>query len=296
MPWLAVSVSVPGELADEWSDILLDLGAVSTSIEDAEAGSADEQPVFGEPGSAEQVLWEHNRIVALFDATQDAGALLAAFAAAIGMHPPDWRVDTLADQDWIRTTQADLKPIHVSDRLWIVPSWHTPPAPEAINLHLDPGLAFGTGSHPTTRLCLRWIDSQLRAGESLLDYGCGSGILAIAARLLGAGPVRGVDIDPVAIVAARDNALRNEVEIDFVAPEQEDPSRYDVVVANILTNPLRALAPLLAARNVPAGRLVLSGILSTQAEDIRLAYAPWYDLHTFAEDEGWICLSGMRKP
>jgi ribosomal protein L11 methyltransferase len=209
----------------------------------------------------------------------------------------------LEESDWVRLTQSQFDPIRISQRLWIVPTWHTPTDPTAINIALDPGLAFGTGSHPTTRLCLRWLDANIKGGESVLDYGCGSGILAIAAIKLGSGSAIGVDLDAQAVVASRDNALANQVRADFYLPEAcpelgrrgVSLSQYDVVVANILTNPLRALAPLLAGATKTGGRIVLSGILAEQAEEVMRIYAQWFDLAPAVLEDGWCCLSGAKR-
>jgi ribosomal protein L11 methyltransferase len=195
----------------------------------------------------------------------------------------------------VRLTQAQFDPIRISERLWIVPTWHTPTDPSAINIALDPGLAFGTGSHPTTRLCLRWLDTNIQGGESLLDYGCGSGILAIAAMKLGACSAVGVDVDAQAVQSSRDNAIANQVLADFYLPDAASLTQYDVVVANILTNPLRALAPLLAEATRSGGRIVLSGILAEQADDVMRIYAQWFAMSPAIIEDGWVCLSGIKQ-
>ena len=200
----------------------------------------------------------------------------------------------VVEQDWVRATQAQFAPLHIHDRLWIVPSWCEPPNPSAINVTLDPGLAFGTGSHPTTRLCLEWLARELTRGASVLDYGCGSGILAIAAARLGAGRVAGVDVDPQAVDAARANAAANRVAATFTLPGAL-AGMFDVVVANILANPLVSIAADLAARVRDGGHIVLSGILETQAEAVMTAYRGWFNIAVSASDDGWIALAGTRR-
>jgi ribosomal protein L11 methyltransferase len=210
------------------------------------------------------------------------------------MDLPPIDLEEIPEQDWVRLTQAQFEPIRINERLWIVPSWHTPPDPSAINLELDPGLAFGTGSHPTTRLCLEWLCANTPAGGSLLDYGCGSGILAIAAAKLGAAEVVGVDIDPKALEAAADNAARNQVALRLQHTAQALPQQFDVVVANILTNPLCVLAPALCAHLGSGARIALSGVLAPQAEQVIAAYAPWVQLAVGGSQEGWVRLEGRR--
>ncbi|MCC6197698.1 MAG: 50S ribosomal protein L11 methyltransferase, partial [Burkholderiales bacterium] len=197
----------------------------------------------------------------------------------------------VADEDWVRKTQAQFGPIEVAPGLFIVPTWSQPPDPAAVNIRLDPGLAFGTGSHPTTRLCLAYLRTALRGGESVLDYGCGSGILAIAAARLGASRVTGVDVDPQALGASAANAQANAVAAAFVSPEELPPGRFDVVVANILANPLVLLAPVLCARVAPHGRIALSGVLAEQADAVAAAYAPWFTLAATEASDGWVLLS-----
>ncbi|MGA9163521.1 MAG: 50S ribosomal protein L11 methyltransferase [Thiobacillus sp.] len=296
MPWQSVRILVDSKQAEPLSDALMEAGALSVSLEDADAGTADETPLFGEPDYPTAELWAHSVAVVLLEADADVAATLAAAARLAGITAPtDYTVDNVADEDWVRLTQSQFDPIPISPRLWIVPTWHDAPDSSAINLKLDPGLAFGTGSHPTTRLCLRWLDEHLSGGETLLDYGCGSGILAIAAAKLGAARVDGVDIDAQAVTASRDNAALNEVTAHFCLPGELAPGQYDIVVANILTNPLKGMAPLLAGRVRPGGRLVLSGILAEQAGDVMAVYREWFAFDVPALDEGWVRLSGIKQ-
>jgi len=305
MAWLTLIVDTDAEHAEALSDALLEHGALSVDLLDADADTPDEQAIFGEPGEPPPGVWQHNRVSALFDADRDVAKILRAAANSIGLTQlPVHSITTLDDQDWVRLTQSQFEPIRISNRLWIVPSWHTPSDPDAINIVLDPGLAFGTGSHPTTRLCLRWLDNNLQGGESVLDYGCGSGILAIAALKLGAASALGVDVDAQAVIASRDNAVANQVEqAEFYLPNAcPEPSRrdapkatYDLVVANILTNPLRLLAPLLAAATKQGGQIVLSGIHEAQAEDVMNIYQQWFDLNAPIFEDGWTCLSGRKR-
>ncbi len=296
MAWQALKIAADAKTAESLSDALMDLGALSVSIEDAHAGTENEQEIFGEPGEPPAGVWQDARINALFEADADLPAMVAAAAQAAGLEvAPTFEVEAVEEQDWVRQTQAQFAPIPISPRLWIVPTWHESPDPAAINLILDPGLAFGTGSHPTTRLCLQWLDRNLRGGETVLDYGCGSGILAIAALKLGAGQVIGVDIDPQAIQASLFNAQQNQVDAKFYLPNDAPSVCVDVVVANILTNPLKMLAPMLANAVRPGGRIVLSGILSHQADAVLAVYRTWFDIEVADESEGWSCLSGIRK-
>ncbi|CAG0991696.1 MAG: 50S ribosomal protein L11 methyltransferase [Rhodocyclales bacterium] len=294
--WLSVAFATDAEHAEALSDALLARGALSVGVEDADAGTERETPQFGEPGHSPAPLWAHSRIVALFDKAADVPLIAAAAAgeAGLGATPP-YDITEVAEQDWVRLTQSQFEPIRINERLWIVPSWHEAPDPQAINLELDPGLAFGTGSHPTTRLCLEWLCSHVQAGASVLDYGCGSGILAIAAAKLGGARVVGVDIDDNALVAAAGNAGRNHATVQLAHSRHPLDMSFDIVVANILTNPLCVLAPLLTERARPGALIALSGILSAQAEQVRQAYRPAFDLTVWAEREGWILLEGVRK-
>jgi ribosomal protein L11 methyltransferase len=295
MSWLSLTVNADAAYAESLSEALLQLGALSVDMHDADADTPQEQAIFGEPGEPPASLWSHNCVTALFadDSAVEDILLQACHAAGLSQVPPH-HITPLQDNDWVRLTQSQFEPIRISQRLWIVPTWHTAVDASAINIVLDPGLAFGTGSHPTTRLCLRWLDENLRAGESVLDYGCGSGILAIAALKLGAGSAYGVDVDAQAVQSSRDNALANQVIASFSLPDGTLQAS-DIVVANILTNPLKVLAPLLASATRQGGRIVLSGILGEQAEDVMHVYAQWFNLDPAIREDGWACLSGIKK-
>jgi ribosomal protein L11 methyltransferase len=295
MPWQELRLTTDSAHAEAYSDALFDLGALSVSIEDAAAGTSDEKPIFGEPGEPVDQLWDTSIVLALFEADAEVALIVAAAANQLGQVEPKFEVVIVEEQDWVRLTQSQFDPIPISPRLWITPTWHECPDPAAVNIQLDPGLAFGTGSHPTTRLCLQWLDANLKGGETVLDYGCGSGILAIAAMKLGAGPTDGIDIDAQAMIASEQNAEQNGVKGRFFLPDAAPAQTYDVVVANILTNPLKALAPLLAGRCRAGGQIVLSGILAEQAHEIVAIYGEWFDFVAPKEHEGWVCLAGVRK-
>ncbi|MDX5446479.1 MAG: 50S ribosomal protein L11 methyltransferase [Zoogloeaceae bacterium] len=295
--WISVTLQAEANQAESLSEALMDAGALSVSIEDADAGTEAEKPQFGEPGHLPAALWDHSRVVALFDTTTPLERALAEASAAVGLAAvPPFTCEEVAEQNWVQLTQSQFDPIRITDRMWIVPSWHDAPDNDAINIELDPGMAFGTGSHPTTRLCLEWLCESVTEGSSVLDYGCGSGILGIAAARLGAGDVLGIDIDEKAVEAARDNAERNHVSLRLQHSGQPLGEQFDIVVANILTNPLKVLAPLLAARVAPGGRIALSGVLAEQADDVIAAYAPFVSLEVGATHEGWARLQGHRPP
>ncbi len=296
MSWLTLSVRAEASHAEALSESLLAHGALSVDMLDADADTPDEQAIFGEPGEPTSSVWQHNLINALFEQDADVESILLTCYDELGITAPaEHTIETLEENDWVRLTQSQFEPIRISDRLWIVPTWHKASDPSAINIALDPGLAFGTGSHPTTRLCLRWLDGHIQGGETVLDYGCGSGILAIAAMKLGASSTVGVDIDPQAVIASRDNADANHVQADFFTPDGVQLTQYDVVVANILTNPLRALAPLLSNAAKSGGRIVLSGILADQADEVMRIYAQWFGFAPAVIEDGWCCLSGVKR-
>ena len=306
MSYRELVFTVVAETAEPLGDALLELGALSVTVEDDAAGGYDENPLYGEPGLSPEVqAWDRSSVIALFNPEIDESGsaefipeLLASLKeAGFLLNPPQEKI--VEEQDWVRLTQSQFAPIQIGERIWVVPSWHDAPTdPNAICLAVDPGLAFGTGSHPTTHLCLLWLEQQTHLqNQSLLDYGCGSGILAIAAAKLGCSPVIGTDIDPQAMVAARSNAEINNTKIRFVLPNEDAPelaaeTKYDIVMANILANPLQVLAPALVNKMKVGGRIVLSGVLARQAEEVIATYSQWLKLSVWKESEGWVCLHG----
>ncbi|WP_278443624.1 50S ribosomal protein L11 methyltransferase [Pseudomonas oryzihabitans] len=290
MSWLQVRLALTPAQAETYEDLMLELGAVSVTFMDAE-----DQPIF-EPDLGTTPLWSQTHLLALFEGDTDAAALEQRVQLlANGLV---YEVERLEDQEWERSWMDNFQPMRFGQRLWIVPSWHEAPEPEAVNLLLDPGLAFGTGTHPTTSLCLQWLDGEPVQGLQVLDFGCGSGILAIAALLLGAARAVGTDIDVQALEASRENANRNGIDparfpLYLPADLQGEPA--DVVVANILAGPLVGLAEQITRLTRIGGRLALSGILAEQAEDVRAAYAGCFDLEPTATLDGWVRISGTRR-
>jgi len=295
MSFVALRFDVAAADADRWSDALLDAGALSIDAADPFAGTDGESPIFGEPSEAPRGWWHVTRLTALCAGDADPVSVVRSAADALAFAEPPFERYRVPDRDWVRATQAQFAPLRITDALWIVPSWCSPPCPDATNILLDPGLAFGTGAHPTTRLCLRFLADELKRRDSVLDYGCGSGILAIAAAKLGADRVVGVDIDLQAISASIENARANGVRARFMHVDALREEGFAVVVANILANPLRVLAPALAARTHDGGRIALSGILATQADAVAHHYAPWFDVAVRAADDGWVLLTGVRR-
>ena len=291
---------LPEALVEPVSEALVDeLDALSVSVADGDAGTAAEQALFGEPGMpAPKEGWLRSDVTALFatetEATEAATLLLAQDWA------PDMQVLAIrevAEQDWVRLTQSQFAPVEITPSFWIVPSWHEAPAAASTVIRLDPGLAFGTGTHPTTRMCLRWTARQAgtlaATWQRVLDYGCGSGILAIGAALHGAQGIDAVDIDEAAVVATRANAQANGVALQAGLPDAARGA-YPLVLANILATPLKLLAPLLAGHVAPGGHLVLAGILDRQADELKAAYAPWLALDVADSEDGWILMTARR--
>lgn len=291
MTLTALILDLSGREADSLSDALLEAGALSVSCEEVRpAGGAPDPSEPGEPAS-----WPRIRLTALCGSEQVPEQLLRQACKASGVAMLEHRVSNVPDEDWVAKSRNAFGPIRVSRRLWVVPSWSAPPEVDAVNLVLDPGLAFGTGSHATTRLCLRWLENRIAGGETVLDYGCGSGILAIAALKLGAKRAVGIDIDSDAVAIARVNAERNGVEGEFLEGGAPLTFTADLVVANILANPLKVLAPILSERCRQGGRIALSGVLAEQAAEVERCYAPWITFATPEQEEGWVCLSGIRQ-
>jgi ribosomal protein L11 methyltransferase len=292
MPWLQVRLAISPAQAETYEDALLEVGAVSVTFMDAE-----DQPIF-EPELNTTPLWTHTHLLALFEADTDAQAVFAHLQLLTDAQLPEHHAEVIEDQDWERSWMDNFHPIRFGQRLWIVPSWLDAPEPDAVNLLLDPGLAFGTGTHPTTALCLEWLDGQPLQDCEVLDFGCGSGILAIAALLLGAKHAVGTDIDVQALEASRDNAGRNGIADDsfpLYLPEDLPAQQADVLVANILAGPLVSLAPQLSTLVKSGGRLALSGILAEQGEEVAAAYAADFDLDPIANRDGWVRISGRRR-
>jgi ribosomal protein L11 methyltransferase len=300
MAWLLLKIEATEQNADAISDALMDIGALSASIEDANAETAAEQAIFGEPSSADiqytpPGIWQQNIVTAMFDENVDVEKTIEALCDETGINSFQYHTETIAEQDWVRATQAQFDPIKITDKLWIVPTWHDAPNANAINIMLDPGLAFGTGSHPTTSLCLAWLSQQNLKDNSVLDYGCGSGILAIAASKLGACPVSGVDIDSQAIVSSTYNAQQNQVDVNFINADSFNHQVFDVVVANILSSALMVLAPALAKYCKSGGKLALSGILQEQNEMLIARYSEWFNMDAPTQKDAWVLLTGTKK-
>lgn len=310
MGWLSLKIESKGNNAELISDALMELGALAASIEDANAETPDEQPIFGEPGDPPPGIWQQNVVSALFDEDIIAADVVQALKQATGISELNYATEFIAEQDWVRATQSQFEPIRIREDLWIVPTWHSAPNPQALNIVLDPGLAFGTGSHPTTHLCLSWLADHVQAQHTVLDYGCGSGILAIAAKKLGAAQVVGVDIDKQAIQSSHFNAEQNEVHALFYLPGaksdsaqsalQKDPNnplnvQYDLVVANILSSALTVLAPLLASACKSGGEIALSGILREQTGQVSNIYAEWFTMHPPVYMGDWVLLTGVKR-
>jgi ribosomal protein L11 methyltransferase len=290
-----LSLLCPENVVDLVSEAVMELGAVSVSVEDADAGTESERALFGEPNMPiEHTAWAHSRLNALFSEEGNAREALSILTLQDffeGCHAVT--ISSIPEQDWVRITQSQFAPIAVTDNFFIVPTWCEPPTAAKQIIRLDPGLAFGTGTHPTTFMCLRWIAAQATQGIPLgrtLDYGCGSGILAIAAKKFGATPVCAVDIDPAAIAAAGENARANEAALDLGLPDLASGS-YDTVLANILASPLKVLAPLLCGHVAKGGRLVLAGILERQTDELKAAYAPYVKLEVADTMDGWVLMA-----
>ena len=295
----------PAASVEPVCDLLMDeLDALSVSVEDADADSDAEHALFGEPGMpAAAAGWARSTLSALFATEQAAEQAATLLLAAHGETAEQGGVVVQAmaamlDQDWVRLTQSQFAPVEITPTFWVVPSWHQPPAGATQVVRLDPGLAFGTGTHPTTRMCLRWLATHpaAHAARRVLDYGCGSGILAIGAALVGAADIDAVDIDTAAVQATHDNAVRNGVSLTLLKPGLPDAAQglYDTVLANILATPLKLLAPLLAAHVAPGGWLVMAGILERQADEVAAAYAPGLDVQVADREDGWVLMTAMR--
>ncbi|AUV17720.1 50S ribosomal protein L11 methyltransferase [Aeromonas caviae] len=290
MPWIQIRINATAKTADKVSNMLLGRGAQAVTFMDAK-----DVPVY-EPMPGETPLWGETEVMGLFDAETDPAPTITFFQQIFG-EDVGYKVEQLEDKDWVREWMDHFHPMQFGERLWICPSWRDVPNPDAVNVMLDPGLAFGTGTHPTTALCLQWLDGLDLAGKTVVDFGCGSGILGIAALKLGAARVIGIDIDPQAIQASRDNAERNGVadQIELYLPaDQPQDLEADVVVANILAGPLRELAPLIAGHGKAGSLMALSGVLESQAPELETIYGQWFEMDPTAVKEEWCRLSGRK--
>ena len=292
MPWLQLRTTSRLRPPTEVENALLDAGALSVTLED----NAN-QPLL-EPMPGETPLWDNVRVTGLFEASIDTAAISKRLENQLKILPSDLHWEILEDKDWEREWMVRYQPINCGKQLWICPSWLQPPEPDAINLLLDPGMAFGTGTHPTTLLCLQWLDSLNLSDTEIIDYGCGSGILAIASLLLGAETATCIDIDPLALAVTTENARRNNIEDHRIKVGLPDASIWkpaDIVIANILAGPLTALAPLLASLTNSTGKLCLSGVMDTQADEVMSSYQPWFDFDPIAHNEQWVRLTVSKR-
>ena len=289
MAWIQFIFNSSPDAAEALADALSEAGASAVTFQD----NAD-QPIY-EPPIGETPLWSATQVIALFDATTREDTMRLAVESFLDGELPPFKMEAVEDKDWERAWMDNFQPMCFGDKLWIVPSWHQPPQPGAINIMLDPGLAFGTGTHQTTALCLQWLDKANVTGKTVIDYGCGSGILGIAAALLGAERVIAVDTDPQALQATKDNAERNNIAIETYFPETCPPLQCDLLLANILAGPLMQLAPLFAKLTQRWGDIVLSGILESQAEEVSMTYQPFFAMQKAKQFDDWIRLSGVRN-
>lgn len=294
MSFKQLKIKVDSEKADLLGDAFFAEDALSVSVEDQFEGTEFEEPIFNEPGMEVEKLWQHSLLVVLLTEDCDIDQIVSNVQKKTKL-TFDYEIENIDDQDWVRLTQSQFEPIKITDKLFIVPSWHELPIANATGIILDPGLAFGTGSHPTTFMCLEWLAKNVSATDNLLDYGCGSGILAITAAKLGAKKVTGVDIDKQAIESSLYNAEVNQTQVNFFLPDKFNPATYDIVIANILSNPLRMLASALSGYVCKGGKIVLSGILDSQIEEMSSIYQEWFDMQVYKVMDGWVCLEGIKR-
>jgi len=295
MSWTNLIVQTGKKDVDLISDYLIELGAVSISIEDTNLNQNNEELIFGEPHNQIEQFWKNNTVKALFENTIDIELIKACLNNKFNTTDSSFIITNIQDQDWVKLTQSQFLPICIHKKLWVIPTWHKIQDKESINLILDPGLAFGTGAHPTTRLCLLWLLQKVSGDLTVLDYGCGSGVLSIAAKKMGAKKVFGVDIDAQAIKASKENAKKNDVEIFWNNTKNKIHYKTDLVVANILSSALSVLAPALAEHCNKKGKIALSGILEVQEEEIKKIYSKWFDFESTKNKDGWILISGIKR-
>ena len=294
MAWINLTFFAEEKDIDLLSEALETRGALSIFIQDKNLNNSDEELIFGEPHSGPNKFWATNQIQALFNDSLDIKEIQDELILNFKDIDFKFTASSVSETDWVKLSQSQFKPICIKNRINIVPSWHKINNPKLINIILDPGLAFGTGAHPTTHLCTEWLIDNVSKEKKVLDYGCGSGILAIAAFKLGAKMVKGVDIDPQAIIASKENGNVNECNIDWLNTNEDFKFQTDLLVANILSSALSVLAPLLASYCAPKGKIALSGILESQENQIKKIYAPWFIFEKTLKNNGWVCLSGVK--
>ena len=294
MAWINLTFFAEEKDIDLLSEALETRGALSIFIQDKNLNNSDEELIFGEPHSGPNKFWATNQIQALFNDSLDIKEIQDELILNFQDIDFKFTASSVSETDWVKLSQSQFKPICIKNRINIVPSWHKINNPKLINIILDPGLAFGTGAHPTTHLCTEWLIDNVSKEKKVLDYGCGSGILAIAAFKLGAKMVKGVDIDPQAIIASKENGNLNECNIDWLNTNEDFKFQTDLLVANILSSALSVLAPLLASYCAPKGKIALSGILESQENQIKKIYEPWFNFEKTLKNNGWVCLSGVK--
>ena len=294
MAWINLTFFAEEKDIDLLSEVLETRGALSIFIQDKNLNNSDEELIFGEPNSGPNKFWATNQIQALFNDYVDIKEIQDELILNFQDIDFKFTASSVSETDWVKLSQSQFKPICIKNRINIVPSWHKINNPKLINIILDPGLAFGTGAHPTTHLCTEWLIDNVSKEKKVLDYGCGSGILAIAAFKLGAKMVKGVDIDPQAIIASKENGNVNECNIDWLNTNEDFKFQADLLVANILSSALSVLAPLLASYCAPKGKIALSGILESQENQIKKIYEPWFNFEKTLKNNGWVCLSGVK--
>jgi len=294
MTWTNLMIQTSADSAEKITDYLMDLGAISTSIQDKNLNQNNEEIIFGEPHNGPQQYWKENTISALFEENIKVEKIKNELENFLNQKI-EVIVTKIEDQDWVKISQDQFHPICIRDNFWIIPTWHSQEFKSGINLILDPGLAFGTGSHPTTHLCIEWLIDNVKKNNQVLDYGCGSGILAIAAKKIGCKLALGVDIDPQALIASKDNALLNNVNVEFIETSKPIMIKADLIVANILSSALSVLAPALAGYCNPHGMIALSGILEAQEKIIIEIYQEWFNIVGVTRKDGWVCISGVRR-
>lgn len=293
---ISLSLIVDDSIVQIVGDHLIELHALSLSFNDSDLNTQNEVAIFGEDPDDHERYWKNTKIMALFQNDSSISKVIESIHNKFNIHMDHMKIEPIAEKDWVKETQSQFQPIQINDKIWIIPSWHKIQNNNAISIHLDPGLAFGTGSHPTTKICLDWLTNIDLKGKTILDYGCGSGILAIAAKKLGAASVNGTDIDPQAIIASHQNAENNQIStIKFFSSDESCDDVYDIVVANILSSALKVLEPIIQHKCKPNGRVALSGILQTQENEIKEIYASNFIFEDSLYQDGWVCMTATKK-